>query len=82
MVTLSVKTNHRKNTTYLRPRRTDYDGALSPYGHASVYGAGLHVYNTAEPDRPAAVNVWTVEAAREYIRLLEHFIEEHTHFHG
>lgn len=67
-------TNYGKNTRDYRPRESQLQGAMSAYGHASKHGAGLHMYDTREPDRPAALNVTTPEAAREYIHLLTAYL--------
>ena len=67
--------NYRKNTRDYRPRATFLKEALSHYGHASKHGAGLHMYDTSEPDRPASLSVFDVGQAREYIKLLQHFVD-------
>lgn len=79
--------NYKKTPRQYIPRWGKPDGQHdAPFGHArpshnspsglqsfSAY-AQLYVYDVKEPDRPVTVNVHTVEAAEDMIRVLSEFI--------
>jgi hypothetical protein len=55
------------------PRKSFKPFGKSP-GHTFEPLAQLYVYDKSEPDRPMIVRVDDVEAAKDYIRVLQEFI--------